>query len=159
MTEYLFCDCIIMKVIVLENIRSAYNVGNIIRTADALGWKVWLTWYTPSPITVPKVKKTSLWAEETVDLKQFGFSKEAINAAKEIGLTVLASEITSKAIAVDQYKNDWSGIAVIFGNEVEWVLEETLNLVDDVVYIPMNGIKESLNVGQSSAIVMRQLGL
>ena len=48
-------------------------------------------------------------------------------------------------------------MAVIFGNEVDGVLEETLKMVDDVVYIPMNGIKESLNVGQSSAIVMWQL--
>jgi len=55
-----------MKVVILENIRSAYNVGNIIRTADALGWKVWLSGYTPSPEDTPKVKKTSLGAEETV---------------------------------------------------------------------------------------------
>ncbi len=148
-----------MNVVILENIRSAYNVGNIIRTADALGWKVWLTWYTPSPLTVPKVKKTSLGAEETVDLKQFGFTKEAIDSAKELGLSVLAAEITPEAIAVNEYKKKWAGVAVIFGNEVEWVLEETLKMVDDVVYIPMNGIKESLNVWQSSAIVMWQLGL
>lgn len=148
-----------MKVVILENIRSAYNVGNIIRTADALGWKVWLTWYTPSPLTVPKVKKTSLGAEETVDLKQFWYTKEAIDAAKELWLSVVAAEIIPEAIAVNEYTKKWSGVAVIFGNEVEWVLEETLKMVDDVVYIPMNGIKESLNVGQSSAIIMWQLGL
>lgn len=148
-----------MKVVILENIRSAYNVGNIIRTADALGWNVWLTGYSPSPLTVPKVKKTSLWAEETVGLKQFGFTKEAIEEAKKLGLSVLAAEITPEAIPVNNYINPWSGIAVIFGNEVDGVLEETLKQVDDVVYIPMNWIKESLNVGQSSAIVMWQLGL
>lgn len=148
-----------MKVVILENIRSAYNVGNIIRTADALGWKVWLTWYSPSPLTVPKVAKTSLGAENHVDLKQFGFTKEAIDAAKELWLSVVAAEITPQAIAVDTYKKSWTGVAVVFGNEVDGVLEETLKMVDDVVYIPMNGVKESLNVGQSSAIVMWQLGL
>lgn len=148
-----------MNVVILENIRSAYNVGNIIRTADALGWQVWLTWYTPSPLTVPKVKKTSLGAEETVGLKQFWFTKEAIDEAKNLGLAVVAAEITSQAIAINDYKKKWSGVAVVFWNEVEWVLEETLKMVDDIVYIPMNGIKESLNVGQSSAIVMWQLGL
>lgn len=49
-----------MKVVILENIRSAYNVGNVIRTADALGWKVWIIGYTPSPLDNPKVRKTSL---------------------------------------------------------------------------------------------------
>ncbi|MBU0626469.1 hypothetical protein KKG31_03975 [Patescibacteria group bacterium] len=52
-----------MKVVILENIRSAYNVGNIIRTADALGWQVWLSGYTPSPQDNSKVVKTSLGAE------------------------------------------------------------------------------------------------
>lgn len=147
-----------MKVVILENIRSAYNVGNIIRTADALGWKVWLTGYSPSPLIVPKVAKTSLGAENHVDLQQFGFTKEAIDAAKKLWLSVVAAEITSHAIPIQNYKKKSAGLAVIFGNEVEGVLEETLKMVDDVVYIPMNGIKESLNVGQSSAIVMWQLG-
>ena len=50
------------KIIILENIRSAYNVGNVVRTADALEWNVWITGYTPSPIDHPKVRKTSLGA-------------------------------------------------------------------------------------------------
>ena len=55
-----------MKVLILENIRSAYNVGNIIRTADALGWQVRLTGYSPSPEDTQKVGKTSLGAEHNV---------------------------------------------------------------------------------------------
>ncbi len=47
-----------MNIVILENIRSAYNVGNIIRTADALGWQVRLTGYTPSPLDTQKVVKT-----------------------------------------------------------------------------------------------------
>jgi len=55
-----------MQVVLLENIRSAYNVGNIIRTADALGWQVWLSGYSPSPEDNLKVIKTSLGAESNV---------------------------------------------------------------------------------------------
>lgn len=49
-------------------------------------------------------------------------------------------------------------MAIVFGNEVEGVLPSTLNLVDHIVQIPMQGIKESLNIGQSAAIFMRELG-
>lgn len=49
-----------MNIVILENIRSAYNVGNVVRTADALGQDVRITGYTPSPLEHPKVKKTSL---------------------------------------------------------------------------------------------------
>jgi tRNA G18 (ribose-2'-O)-methylase SpoU len=72
-----------MKVVILENIRSAYNVGNVIRTADALGWKVRIVGYTPSPVDNPKVRKTSLGAEESVALQQFDFTSHAIQKAKE----------------------------------------------------------------------------
>ena len=54
------------KIVVLENIRSAYNVGNVIRTADSLWCEVRITWYTPSPLDHPKVKKTTLLADENV---------------------------------------------------------------------------------------------
>ena len=148
-----------MNVVILENIRSAYNVGNIVRTADALGWKVWFTGYTPSPLDHPKVKKTSLGAEETVDVKQFGFTAEAIDYARSQGMQVLAAEIAEGAVALgdfDHTKN--SSLALIFGNEVEGVLDDTLKLVDQVIYIPMLGVKESLNVGQSAAILMWELG-
>ena len=145
-----------MKVIILENIRSAYNVGNIIRTADALGWQVRLTWYTPSPIDTQKVVKTSLGAENNVGLKQFGHTPEAIEFARQQNLLVVAAEITKDAVSLAScQKDNHPGVAIIFWNEVDGVLESTLKWVDQVVYIPMQGIKESLNVGQSSAIFMR----
>ncbi|PJA48153.1 MAG: RNA methyltransferase [candidate division SR1 bacterium CG_4_9_14_3_um_filter_40_9] len=148
-----------MKVVILENIRSAYNVGNIIRTADALGWKVRLSGYTPSPDEIAKVKKTSLGAEETVGIKQFNTTLEAIAYAKEQGMEVIAAEVTKGAEKLDEFsqKKHIGGIAVVFGNEVDGVLSATLKAVDTVIYIPMQGVKESLNVGQTSAIFMREL--
>lgn len=145
-----------MNVVILENIRSAYNVGNIIRTADALGWQVRLTGYTPSPEDTQKVVKTSLGAETNVGLKQFGHTPEAIEYAKKAWLLVIAAEITETSVSLATLKKgEHIGIAIIFWNEVDGVLDSTLKLVEQVVHIPMCGIKESLNVGQSSAIFMR----
>jgi tRNA G18 (ribose-2'-O)-methylase SpoU len=145
-----------MNVVILENIRSAYNVGNIIRTADALWWQVRLTGYTPSPEDTQKVAKTSLGAETNVGLRQFGHTPEAIEYAKKTWLLVIAAEITETSVSLATLKKgEHVGIAIIFWNEVDGVLDSTLNLVEKVVHIPMYGIKESLNVGQSSAIFMR----
>ena len=58
---------------------------------------------------------------------------------------------------LDTYTPENSNLAIIFGNEVEGVLPQTLQTVDEVVYIPMQGIKESMNIGQSTAIMMRAL--
>ena len=146
------------RIVILENIRSAYNVWNIIRTADSLWWEVWITWYTPSPIDNIKVRKTSLWAENTVWLRQFDFTIDAINEAKKMWLEIIAAELTRDSILLWEYvcKSD-SWVAVIFGNEVDGVMEKTLKEVDGVVEIPMQWIKESMNVGQSTAIFMREL--
>lgn len=149
-----------MRVVVLENIRSAYNVWNIIRTADALWWKVWICWYTPNPWDHKKVVKTSLGAEDSVAMKQFDYTEDVIKYAKDNNFEVIAAEIYEWAIDLRDYSKKISldhNLAVIFGNEVDWVLKSTLNTVDSVVYIPMKWIKESLNVGQTSAIFMREL--
>lgn len=145
-----------MNVVILENIRSAYNVGNIIRTADALWWQVRLTGYTPSPVDIPKVKKTSLGAENNVGLKQFNTTLEAIEYAKSQHLFVIAAEVTNGSMALEKFERK-GNVAVIFGNEVEGVLPQTLRKVDEVVHIEMKWVKESLNVGQTTAIFMREL--
>ena len=126
------------KIIILENIRSAYNVGNVIRTADALGREVRITGYTPSPLDHPKVKKTSLGAEDSVALKQFDYTSDAITYAKELKISIIAAEITPDAIDLQSFsENNRTDIAIVFGNEVEGVLPETLKSVDQVVFIPM----------------------
>ena len=146
------------RIVILENIRSAYNVWNIIRTADSLWWEVRIVWYTPSPLDNPKVCKTSLWAENTVWLRQFDFTIDAIKEAREMWLEIIAAELTENSVPLWECvckSENW--IAVIFGNEVDGVMEKTLKEVDAVVEIPMQWIKESMNVGQSTAIFMREL--
>ena len=146
------------NIVILENIRSAYNVGNVIRTADSLWWEVWIVWYTPSPVDNPKVCKTSLGAENTVWLRQFDFTIDAIKEAREMWLEIIAAELTEDSVSLWDYvckSEKW--IAVIFWNEVDGVLDSTLKEMDAVVEIPMQWIKESMNVGQSTAIFMREL--
>lgn len=146
------------NIVILENIRSAYNVWNIIRTADALGREVRIVGYTPSPVDNPKVVKTSLWAENTVWLKQFDFTVDAIRDARAKWFKVIAAELVENSVSLLDFSHSCDGwVAVIFWNEVDWVMEKTLKEVDAVVEIPMKWIKESMNVGQSTAIFMREL--
>lgn len=144
------------KIIILENIRSAYNVGNIIRTADALWREVWMTGYTPAPADSTRVGKSALGAQDYVPLQSFITTAQAIVAARKLWCVVIAAEVAAQAKNLNEYKNN-SSIAVIFWNEVVGVDQSTLYEVDDVVFIPMQGYKESLNVGQTAAIFMWEL--
>jgi TrmH family RNA methyltransferase len=142
-----------MPAVILENIRSAYNVGNIIRTADAFWFEVIISWYTPNPLEDPSVCKTSLWAEKSVPIYSFWNPKEAIEFAKSKYRLVVASEIRVWWKDIRKFDFDWD-IAIVFWNEKTWILRQTLELVDDIVFIPMIWKKESLNVWQSAAIFM-----
>ena len=125
---------------VLENIRSAYNVGNIIRTADALGWDVAFSGYTPTPANQPKVKKTSLGAEESVGCRAFAERSEAIAELRAEGYQIVAAELAEDAISLADFSKNYDRkkpLAVLFGNEVVGVESETLKAVDTIVFIPM----------------------
>jgi len=149
------------NIIIIENVRSAYNVWNIIRTADALWWDVIISWYSPSPFKDPKVTKSSLWAENHINIQEFRETKAALHHAQKTWYTLIAAEITTSSLSLDKFSKNWgwssSNFAVIVGNEVEWVLPETLDVVDHIVHIPMKGQKASLNVWQAAAIFMREL--
>ena len=152
------------NIAILENIRSAYNVGNIFRTADALWWDVVVSWYTPTPANNIKVAKTSLGAEDNIERMRYADTHKACEELRAKWYEIIAAEIHERAISLDAFtqkeKPTYSAgkpLAVVFGNEVVGVEVETLDMVDDIVYIPMQWHKESLNVGQSAAIFMREL--
>ena len=144
--------------IIVENVRSAYNVGNIIRTADALWWDVVISGYSPSPFRDDKVLKSSLWAEKNVTIYEERNTTRALTQSQEEDFILVAAEITDDSVPLDSFDVEANKIAVVVGNEVEWVLPETLAMVDYIVHIPMLGQKASLNVGQASAIFMWKLG-
>jgi tRNA G18 (ribose-2'-O)-methylase SpoU len=146
------------KRIVCENLRSAYNVWNIIRTADGLGRWVILLGYT-APKEHKKVVKTALWAEESVELLKFDTLELFYDRIKNNQILLLSAERTDTSIWLHTWweRKIESDIAVVMGNEVTWVEKSTLDLSDYIVHIPMVGEKESFNVGQAAAIMMREV--
>lgn len=127
-------------VVILENIRSVYNVGNVLRTADALGRDVAFAGYTATPESNPRVKKTALGAEESVKWRAFESTAEAVSTLRTEGYHIIAAEVTDNAISLDQFSATYQNkkpLAIVFGNEVVGVEADTLQLVDQVVSIPM----------------------
>lgn len=150
------------NIIVCENIRSAYNVWVIIRTADGLGYDVVLSGYSPHPHKVEKVKKSSLGAENSIWLTQYWNTSEAIDVLKNYWYTLIALEITEKSTALNSLDRSLLGewpTALIVGNEKTWVLAETLEACDIVLHIPMKGSKASLNVAEAASIGMWEIGI
>lgn len=143
---------------VLENIRSAYNVGSVFRTADAfLLNAIYITGYTCVP-PHKEIKKTALGAEETVDWKQFANATEAIKHLREEGYKVYAVEQAMNSHLLQQvdFKSD-EKIAVIFGNEVTGVEQDTILQCDGCIEIPQLGMKHSLNIATAAGVVLWEI--
>ena len=140
---------------VLENIRSAYNVGSVFRTADAfLIEAVFMTGYTAKP-PHKEITKTALGAQDSVDWKYFDTTKLAIEQLKRDQYRVFAVEQVADSISLEKLSRlDIDKIAFIFGNEVSGVDNETLVLCDGCVEIPQFGMKHSLNISVATGIVL-----
>lgn len=148
-----------MKYLILENIRSAYNVGAIFRTADGAGVsKIFLIGYTPAPIdrfgrVQPEIQKTSLGASEEVEWEHADTATEIIKSLQANGVTVVAVEQTGNSVSLQDSQVP-AKVAYILGNEVDGVSEAALQIADKVVEIPMYGTKESLNVSVAAGIIL-----
>jgi len=145
---------------VLENIRSAYNVGSVFRTADAfLIEAVYICGYTAYP-PHKEIKKTALGADETVNWKHFKNISEAIKDIREFGYKVYAVEQAKDSYKLQSafggYEPD-EKIAVIFGNEVTGVEQSTIEQCDGCIEIPQLGMKHSLNISVAVGIVLWEL--
>jgi 23S rRNA (guanosine2251-2'-O)-methyltransferase len=143
---------------VLDNIRSMHNVGSVFRTADAfLIDAIFLCGYTPQP-PHRDINKTALGATESVDWIYFATATEAVRELKNRGYKVLAVEQTEGSISLEKFsvKTD-EKIAVVFGNEVEGVQNEVLQLVDGSLEIPQLGMKHSLNISVAAGIVLWEI--
>jgi tRNA G18 (ribose-2'-O)-methylase SpoU len=148
-----------MKYIILQNIRSAHNVGSIFRTADGAGVdKIFLGGYTPTPIdrfgrVQPEIAKTSLGASAQIDWEHTSDVLTLIDTLRGQGFTVVAVEQGATAISISSFLVP-TNVAYLLGNEVEGVSSEALAVSDYLVDIPMLGNKESLNVSVAAGIVM-----
>ena len=143
---------------VLENVRSAYNVGSVLRTADAfLLEAVYTTGYTAHP-PHKQVSKTALGADESVTTKHFADAGEAIADLKALGYKVLAIEQAENSRQLHQFTlAEGEKLAVVFGNEVTGVDQSTILLCDGCIEIPQLGMKHSLNISVAAGIVLWEL--
>jgi 23S rRNA (guanosine2251-2'-O)-methyltransferase len=144
--------------VVLENIRSAYNVGSVFRTSDAfLVEGIFIIGYSAKP-PHKEIKKTALGAEETVVWKHFSTSAEAIEELKRDGYTIYAVEQAEGSIQLqDLSPAPDEKIAVVFGNEVTGVEQNTIHLCDHVLEIPQFGMKHSLNIATAAGVVLWEI--
>ncbi len=143
---------------VIENVRSAYNVGSLFRTADAfLLEAIYITGYTAQP-PHKEIKKTALGAEDSVDWQYFVNASEAIIQLKTAGYKVYAVEqvVNSHPLQQMDFKKD-DKIAVIFGNEVTGVEQETILQCDACIEIPQLGMKHSLNIATAAGVVLWEI--
>ncbi|UAY53707.1 RNA methyltransferase [Ferruginibacter albus] len=143
---------------VLENIRSAYNIGSVFRTADAfLLEAIYITGYSAIP-PHKEIKKTALGAEETVSWKHFENAGSAITELREQGYKVYAVEQVQDSISLEKFaSNSTDKIAVIFGNEVSGVEQTTIAECDGCIEIPQLGMKHSLNIATAAGVVLWEL--
>ncbi len=140
-------------VVVLENVRSAMNVGAIFRTADAFAIeKLYLCGYTPTP-PHKDIMRTALGSVESVNWEHHADTQTVLNVLKNQGYTICGVEQTNKSIKL-QNISIMPKVAFIVGNEVDGVNEETLLQCDAILEIPQFGTKHSLNVSVATSIVL-----
>ncbi len=143
--------------VLLDNVRSVYNVGSIFRTSDAaLISKLYLTGYTPHP---PRkdIEKTALGAIESVPWEYHKNPIDVIKFLKEKNIKIVALEITDESIPYYEIEPADFPICLIVGNEITGISDDVLSMCDISVEIPQFGIKHSLNVAVAYGIAVFEL--
>lgn len=145
-------------VVVLDNVRSMHNVGSVFRTADGfLLEAIYLCGYTPRP-PHRDIHKTALGATETVAWLGFDTTLEAVEKLKYEGYKLYAVEQANNSIHLQNFKNNADQkLAIIFGNEVEGVAQNIIDICEACIEIPQFGMKHSLNVSVAAGIVLYKL--
>jgi 23S rRNA (guanosine2251-2'-O)-methyltransferase len=142
--------------VLLDNIRSMYNVGAFFRAADGVGLeKLWLCGITAFP---PKnaITKTALGAEQTVVWEHDWDAVKVATELRRSGYSITAVETSASAVDLFEWQPAFP-VCVAFGNEVEGLRPELLELADAHVRIPMLGQKNSLNVATAGGVVLYEL--
>jgi len=139
--------------VVLDNLRSAYNVGSIFRTSDAGAVAhVHLCGMCAHPPHI-KLAKTALGADDYVPWTYYERTKDCIAGLRSQGIPVVAIETAPHAVSMTDFV--WpSPVAIVFGNEVTGISESNLGRCDAVVRIPMHGHKNTVNVATAFGIVL-----
>lgn len=145
-------------VVVLDDVRSMYNVGSVFRTSDAYRVEcIYLCGITGCPPHA-EIHKTALGAEDSVDWLYFESAEDAVEDLKRRGYKVFAVEQAEGSIGFplpDDFMSDLpTGYAVVFGNEVKGVKQEVIDRCDGCIELPQYGTKHSLNVATTAGIVI-----
>ncbi len=145
-------------VVILDNIRSTYNVGAIFRTADAAGVsKIYLCGITPSPPN-PKISKVALGAEKFLPWEKRKNTWHLLEQLKNEGYFLISLEQGENAKNIFQIKKVPSEkIGLVLGPEVKGLSSKILKRTDWQLEIPMSGQKESLNVAVAFGIAVYQM--
>ncbi len=142
--------------VVLDRVRSLYNVGAFFRTSDAAGVSsLHLAGYTGRPPD-PRIAKTALGAEESVPWAHHDSAGEAVDQLRAEGFQIAAIEATDDAVDIYEWRPKFP-VCAVFGNEVDGVPAEIAKAADVRVKIPMLGLKESLNVAVAGGVVLFEL--
>jgi tRNA G18 (ribose-2'-O)-methylase SpoU len=145
-------------VVVLDDVRSMYNVGSVFRTSDAYRVEcIYLCGITGCPPHA-EIHKTALGAEDSVDWLYFESAEDAVEDLKRRGYKVFAVEQAEGSIGFplpDDFMSDLpTGYAVVFGNEVKGVKQKVIDRCDGCIELPQYGTKHSLNVATTAGIVI-----
>lgn len=142
-------------IVVLDNVRSALNVGSAFRSSDAfLIEGVCLCGITATPPN-PEIHKSALGGEFTVSWKHFEKTIEAVDELRQNGYKIYAVEQTEGSISLPNFKIDKNEkYALIFGHEVDGVDQAVISVCDGSIEIPQWGSKHSLNISVSAGIVL-----
>ena len=140
-------------VIVLDRLRSAHNVGNIFRLAEALGAEIIGCGATPMP-PHPKLERTAMGTDKTVPFRTVPEVMTAITELRQAGYRILAAE-PGGGIESEAWQQEYTlPVAVIFGNEALGVHPEAVKMADGLVSLPMGGSKASINVSNAAAAIL-----
>lgn len=144
-------------VVLLDSIRSSYNVGSVFRTSDgAMIEKLYLCGYTPAP-PVKDIMKTALGATESVEWEWVKDPVEVVQKYKAKGYKIASLELTDTSLEYSELTKEIFPLLFIIGNEITGVNQTLLDLCDFTVEIPQYGIKQSLNVAVAYGISIYEI--
>ncbi len=142
--------------VICDNIRSLENIGSIFRTADALGvTKLFLCGISGAPPNL-KISKTALGAEKNIPFEYHKRTWRLIEKLKREKIFIVSLEQSPKSILYTTFKPTFP-LALIIGNEVKGISKKVLAQSDTVIYLPMQGKKESLNVSVAFGVAGYQI--
>lgn len=144
-------------VVILDDVRSMYNVGSVFRTSDAFRVEaICLCGITATPPHA-EIHKTALGAEESVEWRHYDSAAEAVKALQDEGYFVYAIEQCQGSTMLQNLHTDTTqvkGYGVVLGNEVKGVHQDVVDMCDGCLEIPQFGTKHSMNVSVTAGIVI-----